>query len=653
MSASGGRWRIALLLLTLAALLAGALALQLASGGIRVRSLAPDVLAASVGPLGALIAAKRPGLRFAPLMLVVSLGFGVGSLAAGALDFGAAHPIPRLAAQAAFATVSATQVLIAGWALFILWFPDGRFSHRGWRRFFVASVVVSATVAVLVWLLGSPDRIFEFYSHTAVPPGAAGPLAGSWSTATQMSPPVLLLFPLIALVALVQRYRRGDAVLREQVRWFLWGGGVTVVGQFLSIFLYDQHGALSDASLALNIVTQPVPMVAATVAILRYRLWEIDLVISRALVHGVVWAVLSALFIVPALAAGLLVGGGGAGAAVAIALLVTVVFHPARRWLDTTAERLVYRHRARPYVLLSGFWETVRAADLDRIGPLVANAVRSCLHVEWAGVWLYLPSPTGGRLRPLGVTGGSGGDGAAVSASTVEQLYAALVLPLDELPTGELGGLWPAPPEAVVSLVASDELVGLLASGGRRGDRLRAPDFELLELLARECAMRLRNLRLEAELRERLTFIEAQAAELTRSRQRLVTAQDSERRRIERNLHDGVQQQLVTLAARLHRAAADSPQLAGLAAEAEHAVFALQELGRGIYPSVLADQGLPAALRTQAARLPASVQLRVDDDLLDQRLEREVEAALYFVALEALTNACKHAPDASVSVWLR
>ncbi|HWB65656.1 MAG TPA: ATP-binding protein, partial [Mycobacteriales bacterium] len=240
-----------------------------------------------------------------------------------------------------------------------------------------------------------------------------------------------------------------------------------------------------------------------------------------------------------------------------------------------------------------------------------------------------------------------------VSASTVEQLYAALVLPLDELPTGELGGLWPAPPEAVVSLVAGDELVGLLASGGRRGDRLRAPDFELLELLARECAMRLRNLRLEAELRERLSFIEAQAAELTRSRQRLVTAQDSERRRIERNLHDGVQQQLVTLAARLHRAAADSPQLAGLAAEAEHAVFALQELGRGIYPSVLADQGLPAALRTQAARMPASVQLRVDDDLLDQRLEREVEAALYFVALEALTNACKHAPDASVSVWLR
>jgi signal transduction histidine kinase len=254
----------------------------------------------------------------------------------------------------------------------------------------------------------------------------------------------------------------------------------------------------------------------------------------------------------------------------------------------------------------------------------------------------------------LGVTGSRTSDSVRISSETADRLYDARTFVFDGAPVAELQSLWAGSPEAIVPLVAADELVGLLACGGRRGDRLRPGDFELLELLARECALRLRNLRLEALLRERLAQIETQAVELTLSRQRLVTAQDEERRRIERNLHDGVQQQLVSLAARLHRAAADgAPHLAGLAAEAEHAVFALQELGRGIYPSVLADQGLPAALRTQAARMPVTVHIEVEDTLIDQRLDEDVEAALYFVALEALTNAYKHTSDASISVWLR
>ncbi len=136
-----------------------------------------------------------------------------------------------------------------------------------------------------------------------------------------------------------------------------------------------------------------------------------------------------------------------------------------------------------------------------------------------------------------------------------------------------------------------------------------------------------------------------------------MSAQDSERRRIERDLHDGVQQQLVSLGVRLQRLAhgADNgsgPLLADLAAEAEQAVFALQELGRGIFPSVLADQGLTAALRTQASRLPLAVRVEAADAVVGRRFEPEVEAALYFVGLEALANAQKHAPGAAVLVRL-
>lgn len=211
---------------------------------------------------------------------------------------------------------------------------------------------------------------------------------------------------------------------------------------------------------------------------------------------------------------------------------------------------------------------------------------------------------------------------------------------------------------AAVPLVAGEELVGVLACGQRPGDPLGEHDRELLAQLARESALALRNFRLEAQLRERLTQIEKQAEELRGSRQRLVGVQDEERRRIERDLHDGVQQQLVALAARLRRASIATPAdaralLEQLAPEAEEAVFALQELARGIFPSVLADQGLAAALRTQAARMPVAIRVEAEPSLAGRRFDRELEAALYFVALEAMANAHKHAPGAAVTISLR
>lgn len=654
MTRVGQRARIVAPVVVLCGLLIAAMALQLLAGGIRARSLGPVVLALSVGALGTLIAWHRPGSRIGALLTITGLGFGLGSLAASALDYGTTHPIPRLAAQASFATVSFTRVLIAAWVLFILWFPQGRIASRRWRAMFVASLAMCVTVSIAVWMAGPGDQVFDFYKGTKVPAGAGGPFAGTWSNASHASD-LLLLLPLVALGSLGGRFRRGDAVMRQQVRWLLYASTATIVAQIVGAVLLTQGSAWGDVGLAVSIITQPLPMAGATVAILRYRLWDVDVVVSRALVYAVLWAALSAVLLVPALAAGLLVGGRDAAAAVGIALLVTVVFHPARQRLDAAAERLVYRHRARPHAFLSGFWQTLRSADLDQLGTLVADAIREGLHVEWASVWAFAPSQehAGGTLRPFGANGVPHLDVVAVSAATVEQLYDAQTVVLQDAAPRELSAAWPMSPDVIVPLVAGQELLGLLASGGRRGDRLRPGDFELLEVLARECAMRMRNLRLEAQLRDRLAQIEVQAAELSRSRQRLVAAQDQERRRIERNLHDGVQQQLVSLATRLRRAVADgSPQLAALAAEAEDAVFALQELGRGIYPSVLADQGLPAALRTQAARMPVAVHIEVDDTLAGRRLHRDVEAALYFVGLEALTNAYKHALGASISVWL-
>jgi signal transduction histidine kinase len=635
---------------TLAAV-GGGLVLQERSGAGRLVAGGPTTLALSVGLFGALILWLQPRNRIGALLLATGVGFGVGVLASGLLADGG---VPRGVEQAAYAWIWCTAALNVTWALLILWFPDGTFPSPGWRRYFVAGAAANVVLALCAYLL-APGVVYAFFSGTTVPAGVHGPFATEAGRQIARLGGLVLLFPLIALGGLLHRYRRATAVVRQQIKWLIVPAGVGILLQIVGIPLAG-HGSTAWAiGAVLSMLGQPVTVVGATVGILRYRLWEIEVVVSRALVYALLWAVLTGLLLAPALAAGLLLGGSGAFAAVALALLVTVVFHPARTRLEALAERLVYRHRARPHVLLTGFWELLRTtSSLEELGPLLAGAVHAGLETQWSGVWLVTAHDA---LEPLGIAGARPGPMAPLSASTRERLRVFPGLVLDGAPAAELDALWPSPPAAVVPLVAGNEVVGLLACGQRRADALGAADFELLELLAREAALRLRNLRLEAALRERLLEIEAQAEELRRSRQRLVSAQDEERRRIERDLHDGVQQQLVSLAVRLQRLSHDvgdgaARLLADLASEAEQAVFALQELGRGIFPSVLADHGLTAALRTHAARMPLAVHVESDDALAGRRFERELEAAFYFVALEALANAQKHAPGASVAVRL-
>jgi signal transduction histidine kinase len=285
--------------------------------------------------------------------------------------------------------------------------------------------------------------------------------------------------------------------------------------------------------------------------------------------------------------------------------------------------------------------------------------IRSGLGTSWAGVWVHVAADGGGALRSVAAAGIEPGPSVLLTPQTSVRLRSSPERALTgDLPP-ELGLLWSGrPAAAAVPLLAGEELVGVLACGQRPGDPLGERDHELLAQFARESALALRNLRLEAQLRERLTQIEQQAEELRRSRQRLVGVQDEERRRIERDLHDGVQQQLVALAARLRRASIATPAdarrlLEQLAPEAEEAVFALQDLARGIFPSVLADQGLAAALRTQAARMPMAIRVEAEPSLAGQRFDRDLEAALYFVTLEAMANAHKHAPSAAVTISLR
>jgi signal transduction histidine kinase len=204
----------------------------------------------------------------------------------------------------------------------------------------------------------------------------------------------------------------------------------------------------------------------------------------------------------------------------------------------------------------------------------------------------------------------------------------------------------------------SGEVLGLIVvERPSDGDAFTEEDDQALAELARQVGLALHNVQLDSALQASLDDVRRYAGELQQSRARIVATADAERRKIERNLHDGAQQHLVALAVSLRLTRdmiADDPEAAGamideLAADVKDTIQELRDLAHGIYPPLLMDSGLPEALRAAAARSP----LNVDVDAAVHRHQTEAEAAIYFCCLEAMQNAAKHAPgaDVVVKVW--
>ena len=202
--------------------------------------------------------------------------------------------------------------------------------------------------------------------------------------------------------------------------------------------------------------------------------------------------------------------------------------------------------------------------------------------------------------------------------------------------------------------------MGTIECGPRLEGTYAEADRLLLENLARQAGLAIENAGLATELATRLEEIRRQAAELAASRARIVHAQEAERRRIERNIHDGVQQTLVALIAKL-RLARNQLERGGDAARATLGELQddtrlvledLRQLAQGIHPSVLSDSGLLAAIETRAGVAPIEVRVRADARSRRSRFADEIEGAAYFVASEGLANALKHAGARRVEISL-
>jgi signal transduction histidine kinase len=495
-----------------------------------------------------------------------------------------------------------------------LLFPDGHLLSRRW--------------VIPIGLLGLLTLTIELAS---LDPRATAPLHNPMGIAAFSgyanfitSGFFVIPFSLICasgMVSLVVRYRRGDDREREQLKWLL----AAVVVLLLAVLLQLVANALSGWPL-IPVAAAFLP-IAIGIAVLRYRLYDIDLIINKALVYGSLAVLITAAYLLVVIGIGALVGSRHE---LLLSILTTVVvavsFQPVRQRTQRLANRLVYGRRSTPYETLSQFSDHLsESVSQDALLEQMAGVLAQGTGAERAEVWVRV-----GSSLVLGSASPANG-----TRST------SLPMRNGTLPEMER--------DAFVPVMHQGELLGALTVVKRRGETMRPVEQKLLSDLAGQAGLVLNNVRLNRELLARLE-------ELRASRQRLVTVQDTERRRIERDLHDGAQQHLVALKIKLGLAeAAAEPEsqtrimLAQLKRDADEALTTMRELARGIYPPLLASDGLPAALSAHIRRLPSAVELQAVDL---PRQPREIESAVYFCVLEALQNVSKYSSASTVGVRL-
>jgi signal transduction histidine kinase len=567
---------------------------------------------------GAFIGSRVPrnpiGWLFMAVTSLVALGFVGGEYAGYALRTNPGSlPAPEWAAWFGEWTWIPAIGLMTTF-LFLL-FPDGRLPSRRWRPVaWFAGALLGAAFVLGAFTEGRLGGLVEN------PVGFIPNLGGG---PTPAEGPVLLVLFLVAILLSVSslffRYRRAPREQRQQLKWFLYAGAFTALSFGLGDFLPNVIG---NVTFGLVLLALPA---ATAVAVLKYRLYDIDVVINKTVIYLVLAAFVTLVYVLVVVAIPVLVFRAESGfnpLPFAAAAIVALAFQPVRRWGSRLANRLVYGKRATPYEVLSEFSQRMgQTYAAEDVLPRMARTLCEGTSAVRTEVWLRV----GAELRREAVWPDGASDGAR-----------SLTMSGGELP--EIPGAARTYP-----VEHQEELLGALAVSMPRGETFTSASDKLVQDVAAQAGLVLRNVRLIEELRA--------------SRQRIVAAQDHERRRLERNIHDGAQQQLVALSVKLRLAetladrdpARAKELIEEVRGETQEALTDLRDLARGIYPPLLADKGLAAALEAQARKSTVPVEVQPDSV---GRYHQETEAAAYFCVLEALQNAAKYADASRVVVRL-
>jgi signal transduction histidine kinase len=537
---------------------------------------------------GALIVSQHPGHRIGWLFIADAI------FTALAVDLAQGWGL-RAAEQGWPAGPFAEWVALWTWivsgpaiVLTFLLFPDGHLTRRGWAAVAWANII-GVALFVPGWAL-SPD-IGDLFVGDRNPYAADGVPTG---VLLAVGMPLFLASMPVAIVPLVQRLRRATGVERLQLRWFAFASMCAAVILPIVALLWSVAPAVRPMS---NIALTAMP-VGAAIAILRYRLYDIDVVVSRTLAYGALSVILVGTYAASVVVIGAAVGRGSAWSTASATLAAALVVGSVRHRVQDTIDRRFNRARFDSLQRIVVFVDELRSGRA--VPEDVERVLRKALGVEDLSLLLFLPD----SQLSVDLTGAEVTDDADDGRRRWPIRHAGTTLG---------------------TLVTPDDLA-------ERGSLV--PKVLDAAALAVEIA------RLRVGLRRQIEEVEA-------SRARIVAAGDEERRRIERDLHDGAQQRLVSIGLALrHAQHALGPgvdpdvnrTLDDAVAEITVAIDELRELAHGLRPAHL-DTGLGPALRDLARRAPLPVQVVANGD----RYPTEIETAAYFTACEALTNAVKHA----------
>jgi signal transduction histidine kinase len=567
---------------------------------------------------GALVATRRPANTCGWLLLgvavVLSCGAANQSYAQAATAAARSWPLAEAAAWvASWLAVPG----FAGLGFLVLLYPSGRLPSSRWRVVAWAGTAGAAGLAVSNALRPGP-----LPATTAVdnPLGVAG-AGGALELLETAGSLVLMWFALASLVALALRFSGSTGATREQVKWLLYAAGMAAV---TLVFAGVASGVLNELSFYLAVAGLLAIPVAVAVAILGHDLLDIDAVINRTAVYGVLTLGVGAVYVLVAAGFGTVIGERlPVGVSLVATAIVAVVLVPLRGVLQRVADRAMYGERHDPYRALTGLArELAGARPPGEILGGVAETVARALRLAHA----RLDVRRGDAFEEIARHGDAGaGDGH----------------PFD--------------------LTHRGELVGRLVVAAAPGETLSRRDTRLVEDLAVHVGGLVHGARL--------------AQDLDRSRAALVTTRTDERRRLRRDLHDGLGPGLAGIAFGLGAARnrlRDDPDavealLERLQAQARGAVGEVRGLVEGLAPVELEEAGLTESIRAGAARIgfgippggerigfgiPSGCELSVDAGHLGP-LPAALELAAYRIVMEALANVARHARATRTWVSLR
>jgi signal transduction histidine kinase len=585
------------------AVAAGDIALGLPLGKRLSQGLTDSLFPVVFAFVGALIASRKPrnavGWTFLAAGFVYAASVLLEMYARQGLTLDPnlhdALPLPRpdplpLAEEVSWLNMWLWFPSLIGLIVFIpLLFPDGLPpSPRWWWVAWLAALgfaVIFVPTAVAGWPLRGTILLGDFESRPEF----------EWTFYPAMVGLSLIGIAAVGSVAsVVVRFRRSRGVERQQLKWFVFAATILLLAAINAFTPWTApEWVLTFAVLGL--------VVAAGIAILKYRLYDIDLVINRSLVYGSLTALVVALYVGTVTLLGRLFNPGGLGVALVATAVVAVLFNPLRERLQRGVNRLMYGERHDPYAALSRLGRSLEASiSPGEVLPRVTETVAQALRAPYVAVELRRDD----GFEPASSYGNSVDD-------SVE-----------------------------VPLAYQGETVGRLVVGTRSpGERFSAADMRLLEDLSRQVGVAVHAVRLTTDLQ--------------RSRERLVMTREEERRRLRRDLHDGLGPTLAAVALQVETvrsllrddpAAADA-LLAKLKVETQSAIAGIRRIVYDLRPPALDELGLVGALREEGSRFvtnggPLLVSVESSEDL--PPLPAAVEVAAYRIALEGITNAARH-----------